>query len=174
MKWSSLEEEPCSIARTLSFVGDRWSLLVLRDCFLRVRRFDEFQRRLGVTRHVLADRLKRFVDGGILQRVAYQTNPERHEYVLTQKGLDLYPVLMAMARWGDTHMDDGKGKPLLYRHTCCGQQFTSVMCCSECGDPLDPRAVRVEPGPGFGEAACSNSAARLLPVTLKSGGNSVS
>lgn len=152
MKWNSLADEPCSIARTLSHVGDRWSLLILRDCFLRVRRFDAFQSRLGVTRHVLADRLKRFVDAGILQRVAYQTSPERHEYVLTQKGLELYPVLMAMARWGDAHMDDGRGSPLLYRHTCCGQQFTAVMCCSECGTLLNPREVRVEPGPGAGDA----------------------
>lgn len=155
MKWNALDEQPCSIARTLSYVGDRWSLLVLRDCFLRVRRFDEFQQRLGVTRHVLADRLKRFVEGGILRRVVYQTKPERHEYVLTQKGLDLYPVLMAMVRWGDAHMDDGKGKPLLYRHTCCGAQFTPVMCCSECGEALDPKAVTVEPGPGLADAAMS-------------------
>lgn len=158
MKWNALDTEPCSIARTLSFVGDRWSLLVLRDCFLRVRRFDEFQRRLGVTRHVLADRLKRFVEAGILNRVAYQTNPERHEYVLTQKGLDLYPVLMAMARWGDVHMDGGAGKPLLYRHQACGCHFSPVMCCSECGEALDPRAVTVEAGPGLGK-----DGAHLLP-----------
>lgn len=164
MKWKSLEEEPCSIARTLAFVGDRWSLLVLRDCFLRVRRFDEFQRRLGVTRHILADRLKRFTDAGILNRVPYQTAPERHEYVLTQKGLELYPVLMAMARWGDAWLDDGHGSPLLYRHRCCDQHFSAVMCCSECGEALDPRQVTVEPGPGLGA-----DAARLLPARRRAG-----
>lgn len=158
MKWNALDMEPCSIARTLSFVGDRWSLLVLRDCFLRVRRFEEFQRRLGVTRHVLADRLKRFVEGGILARVPYQSSPERHEYVLTQKGLELYPVLMAMASWGDAHMDNGSGKPLLYRHQPCGCHFSPVTCCSECGEPLHPRAVTVEAGPGLGD-----DAERLLP-----------
>ncbi|GHE67956.1 transcriptional regulator [Camelimonas fluminis] len=163
MKWRALDAEPCSIARTLSFVGDRWSLLVLRDCFLRVRRFEEFQRRLGVTRHILADRLKRFVEADILTRVAYQSKPERHEYVLTEKGLALYPVLMAMARWGDTYMDDGAGPPLRYRHRPCGRHFTPVMCCSECGEPLDPRSVIVEPGPGL-----DADAARLLPPTPQS------
>lgn len=163
MKWRALDAEPCSIARTLSFVGDRWSLLVLRDCFLRVRRFEEFQRRLGVTRHILADRLKRFVDADILTRVAYQTKPERHEYVLTEKGLALYPVLMAMARWGDAYMDDGAGPPLRYRHRPCGHHFSPAMCCSECGEALDPRAVIVEPGPGL-----DADATRLLPPTPQS------
>lgn len=161
MKWKTLDQQPCSVARTLSFVGDRWSLMVLRDCFLRVRRFEDFQRRLGVTRHVLADRLRRFTAAGILERVQYQAAPRRHEYVLTQKGLELYPVLMAMARWGDAWMDGGKGSPLLYRHRCCGQHFHPVMTCSACGEPLNPRQVQVEPGPGLDE----DRAPLLMPAT---------
>src|SRR5262249_44962641 len=89
MKWSTLEEEQCPVARTVAVIGDRWTLLVLRDCFLRVRRFEEFQARLGVTRHVLADRLKKLVRYGVLRRVPYQERPKRYEYLLTQKGLDL-------------------------------------------------------------------------------------
>ncbi len=81
----------CSVARTVSVIGDRWTLLILRDCFLRVRRFEEFQERLGITRHVLADRLRKLVKAGVLRKVAYQARPRRYEYRLTDKGLDLHP-----------------------------------------------------------------------------------
>jgi DNA-binding HxlR family transcriptional regulator len=86
MKWDALEEEPCSLARTVAVIGDRWSLLILRECFLRIRRFDEFQASLGVTRHLLADRLKKLVRFGVLRRIPYQEAPKRYEYILTQKG----------------------------------------------------------------------------------------
>ena len=91
MKWNSLEEEQCSVARTVAVIGDRWTLLVLRDCFLRVRRFEDFQARLEVTRHVLADRLKKLVRHGVLRRVPYQSRPKRYEYILTQKGTRSLP-----------------------------------------------------------------------------------
>lgn len=158
MRWRDLETEPCSIARTISVIGDRWTLLILRDCFLRVRRFDEFQARLGVTRHLLADRLRRLVKAGVLTKVEYQERPKRFEYRLTQKGLDLYPALMAIVRWGDTHMCDPAGPPLLYRHKGCGQDFHPVMTCSECGEPVGARDVHVHPGAG--EASYSLSAPR--------------
>jgi len=148
MRWDTLEEESCSISRTLAVIGDRWSLLVLRDCFLRVRRFEEFQSRLGITRHLLADRLKKLVRHGVLRRVPYQTSPKRHEYILTQKGLDLYPILMAIVHWGDVHMADERGRPLLHQHKTCGHMFNPVMVCSECGEPLNAREVQVHPGPG--------------------------
>src|SRR5580700_3153935 len=104
MKWNSLEEEQCSVARTVSVIGDRWTLLVLRDCFLGVRRFDLFEARLGVTRHVLADRLKKLVEAGVLRKKLYQVRPDRFEYRLTKKGLDLHPIMMALVQWGDAHM----------------------------------------------------------------------
>jgi DNA-binding HxlR family transcriptional regulator len=151
MKWNSLEEEQCSVARTVSVIGDRWSLLVLRDCLLRVRRFEDFQARLGVTRHVLADRLRKLVRHGVLRRVPYQTRPKRHEYILTQKGLDLYPVIMAIVHWGDVHMVDERGRPRLHQHKLCGKMFDPVMTCSECGQPLSPREVHVHVGPGAKE-----------------------
>ena len=83
MKWDALEEEPCSLARTVAVIGDRWSLLILRECFLRIRRFDEFQASLGITRHLLADRLKKLVRFGVLRRIPYQEAPKRYEYILT-------------------------------------------------------------------------------------------
>jgi DNA-binding HxlR family transcriptional regulator len=148
MKWAALEEEECSLARTVAVIGDRWTLLVLRECFLRVRRFDEFQERLGIARHLLADRLKKLVRFGVLRRVPYQDSPKRHEYILTARGLDLYPVVMAIVHWGDVHMGDERGRPLLHRHKTCGRDFDPVMVCSECGEQLRAREVETRPGPG--------------------------
>jgi DNA-binding HxlR family transcriptional regulator len=138
MKWEALEEEPCSIARTIGVIGDRWTLLILRECFLRTRRFEGFQSALGITRHLLAERLKKLVRMGVLRRIPYQESPKRHEYILTQKGLDLYPIIMALVHWGDTHMVDERGRPLLHEHKKCGKLFNPVMVCSECGEPARP------------------------------------
>ena len=148
MQWSELEQQPCSASRTLSVIGDRWTLLILRDCFLRVRRFDDFQARLGIGRPILANRLKKLVDHFVLTKVAYQQHPTRYEYRLTPKGLDLYPVIMSIVHWGDIHMSGKKGRPLLHRHVACGRHFDPVLVCSECGEALDPRQVQVDPGPG--------------------------
>lgn len=148
MQWSELERQPCSVARTLAVIGDRWTLLVLRDCFLGIRRFDDFQARLGIGRPILADRLHKLVARGVLAKVVYQERPARHEYRLTDKGLDLHPVVMAIVHWGDVHMAGAAGRPLLHRHAACGHRFDPVMTCSECGEALRARDVVVEPGPG--------------------------
>jgi DNA-binding HxlR family transcriptional regulator len=148
MRWSELGEETCSMARTVSVIGDRWTLLILRDCFLRIRRFEDFQERLGVTRPILAERLKKLVDAFVLVKVPYQQRPVRYEYRLTPKGLDLYPIVMAIVHWGDVHMAGKKGRPLLHTHDLCGKDFDPMMVCSECGEPLAPRQVHVHPGPG--------------------------
>ena len=148
MLWNELENQACSLARTLSVIGDRWTLLILRDCFLRVRRFEDFHERLGIGRPILADRLSRLVDAFVLTKVPYQQNPTRYEYRLTPKGLDLYPVIMSIVHWGDVHMAGKKGRPLLHTHVNCRHQFDPVMVCSECLGVLNPRAVRVSPGPG--------------------------
>jgi len=148
MQWSDLEKEPCSVARALSVIGDRWTLLILRDCFLRVRRFDDFHARLGIGRPILADRLQKLVDSFVLTKVAYQQRPTRYEYRLTEKGLALHPVIMAIVHWGDVHMADKKGRPLLHRHAACGEVFDPKLVCSECGEPLEPRQVEVLAGPG--------------------------
>jgi DNA-binding HxlR family transcriptional regulator len=148
MKWDELEEETCSVARTVAVIGDRWTLLVLRECFLRTRRFEAFQTTLGITRHLLAGRLKKLVRFGVLRRIPYQESPRRHEYILTQKGLDLYPVIMSMVNWGNVHMVDSRGRPLLHQHRGCGKMFDPVMVCSGCGEPLNAKEVHVHPGPG--------------------------
>ena len=148
MKWDTLDEEPCSLSRTVAVVGDRWTLLILRECFLRVRRFEAFQSSLQITRHLLSERLKKLVRFGILRRVPYSEAPKRYEYILTQKGLDLYPIIMAMVHWGDSHMGDERGRPLLHEHKTCGKLFDPVMVCSECGEPLHAKQVHVHAGPG--------------------------
>lgn len=148
MRWSEIKDEACSLARTVSVIGDRWTLLILRDCFLQVRRFDDFQARLGVTRHVLADRLAKLVEHQVLTRVIYNEHPARYEYRLTQKGRDLHPVIMGLVHWGDVHMATETGRPLLHRHKACGCDFDPVMVCSECAQPISARDVETRPGPG--------------------------
>ena len=148
MQWSELEDQACSLARTLSVIGDRWTLMILRDCFLRVRRYEDFQQRLGIGRGILSHRLNQLVDAFILAKVPYQNNPLRYEYRLTPKGLDLYPIIMSIVHFGDEHLGDRKGRPLLHRHRTCSCFFDPLMVCSECREPLDPRDVEAVPGPG--------------------------
>lgn len=149
MKWQDVGEMHCSVARSLSILGDRWTLLVLRNAFLAMRRFDDFQASLGVTRHVLADRLGRLVEAGVLKKVPYQDNPPRYEYRLTEMGRDLYPVLLALTAWGDKWLDEGRGAPLEYLHTTCGHKFRPTMVCSACEQVLHPHDVTPMAGPGL-------------------------
>jgi DNA-binding HxlR family transcriptional regulator len=146
MRWSELAEERCSVARSVAVIGDRWTLMLLRDCFLGVRRFDDFQARLGISRGIVADRLKRLVDEGVLRREAYQDRPPRHEYRLTEKGLALHPVIMAIVHWGDVFYAGADGPPLIHRHKACGCDFAPVTTCSECGGTVTARDVEVRPG----------------------------
>src|ERR1700743_568045 len=169
MKWDELEEEACSVARTLGVIGDRWTMLILRECFLRTRRFEAFQSALAITRHLLAERLKKLVRTGILRRVPYQESPKRHEYILTQKGLDLYPIMMAIVHWGDTHMVDERGRPLLHEHKKCGKVFDPVLVCSECGEPLMAREVTTLRGPGARPAAAKRTLERNAKAASRTG-----
>ncbi len=149
MKWDEIGDQPCSVARTLSVLGDRWTMLILRNAFMGIRRFDEFQRSLGVTRHVLSERLKRLVEYGILTKVPYVERQERFEYQLTDKGLDLYPIILTMVQWADKWMDMGLGKPIEFTHKTCGHKFSSKVVCSECNEPIDVKEVKVAAGPGY-------------------------
>ncbi|MEI8145323.1 MAG: helix-turn-helix domain-containing protein [Alphaproteobacteria bacterium] len=144
MKWNTLAEEDCSLARSLAVIGDRWTLLVLRDAFLRVRRFDDFHARLGIARRVLSERLATLVDHGVLEKVAYQERPVRYEYRLTEKGLQLHPVILSLVHWGDRFYAGQAGPPVYHRHKICGQLFHGVMTCSECGEAVAPRDVQIE------------------------------
>ncbi|OAL79288.1 HxlR family transcriptional regulator [Acinetobacter sp. SFB] len=144
MKWDDIGEQPCSIARTLSVIGDRWTLLILRNAFLGTRRFESFQQNLGVTRHVLSDRLKRLVENDILVKTPYVQRQERYEYRLTEKGLALYPILMSMANWADDWMNEGFGKPMQYIHKSCGHKITPRLVCSECNETIHAKQVKPE------------------------------
>ena len=141
--------QDCSIARTLEVVGERWTLLIMRDAFLGVRRFDDIQRDLGISRKVLAERLKHLVEAGMLERLAYSERPARYEYALTEKGFGFVDVLMAMAAWGDRWTAGDAGPPVLRRHRTCGQITQVELRCSVCGETLHSTDVDVEPGPGL-------------------------
>jgi DNA-binding HxlR family transcriptional regulator len=140
-------QEGCSVAATLAVIGDRWTMLVLREAFLRTRRFEDFQRILGIARNVLTDRLRRLVEEGILERRIYQEHPRRYEYRLTEKGLDLWPVLMTLLQWGDRHAVDQPQRLIVHRD--CGGRLGEHLRCDRCGADLGPRDVEVHPGPAL-------------------------
>ena len=148
MRWADVGDLTCSVARALSVVGDRWTLLVLRDAFLGVRRFEDFQT-VGLTRHRLADRLRKLVAGGVLERVRYQERPPRFEYRLTEKGRDLYPVIVSLVRWGDRWMAGEAGPPVELIHRGCGHVITPVLACPDCAEPVTARDMRAQAGPAL-------------------------
>ena len=136
----------CSVAGTLSVVGEKWSLLVLREAFFGVRRFADFQRILGAPRAVLTDRLSTLVEQGILRRVPYQAEGERqrHEYRLTEKGIDLYPTLVALMQWGDRYLADGD-QPVELEHKDCGSTVHLALVCDAGHQLSGAREVRPVP-----------------------------
>ncbi|MGY1595141.1 winged helix-turn-helix transcriptional regulator [Geodermatophilus sp. SYSU D00965] len=137
----------CSVAGALAVVGEKWSLLVLREAFLGVRRFADFQRVLGAPRAVLTDRLNTLVDQGLLRREPYQAQGERqrHEYRLTQKGIDLYPALVALMEWGDRHLAGEGAAPLELRHRDCGEPVHLALVCEAGHELSGARDVRAVP-----------------------------
>jgi len=148
MQRTQFGEMACSIARTLDVVGEPWSPLIVRNIYIGVSRFDELQRSLGVSRKVLAERLRWLTEHGVLEKRAYSTRPPRYEYALTAKGLELFEVLMVMVRWGDQWLAGEAGPPVLYRHHACGRISHVELRCSECGDPMRATDIDVLPGPG--------------------------
>lgn len=136
----------CSVARALEVVGERWSLLIVRDAFYGVRRFEDFQHDLGVARNILTDRLKRLVEQGVLERVQYGERPPRYEYRLTEKGKDLLPVMLTMMRWGDKWYPREMGPPVTFTHSC-GHVTTPTVVCDHCGEELKRRDLQVDPLP---------------------------
>ncbi|WP_414687694.1 winged helix-turn-helix transcriptional regulator [Mycobacterium sp.] len=145
------EHQVCSIARSLELIGDRWTLLIVRDALRGVRRFDDFRARLGVAHNVLSDRLSRLTEAGVLERRLYQQRPDRYEYHLTEQGRDLWPVLMSLLVWGDRYLAP-EGPPLLVLHRNCGGPLTPRLTCGECGAHLGPGDVELRPGPGADRA----------------------
>jgi DNA-binding HxlR family transcriptional regulator len=137
----------CSIAGALEVVGERWTLLLLRDAFLGYRRFEDFQRRNGIARNVLAARLQLLVDEGLLRRERYSERPPRDEYRLTRKGVDLWPAIVALLQWGDKHVhpDD---PPMVLTHRDCGGTLSDRRICERCGAALEAGDVVATPSAG--------------------------
>lgn len=136
------EGEPsCSIARTLEVIGDRWTMLILRDAFRGVRRFDDFQRDLGVARNLLTDRLSKLVGHGILTKQLYREHPPRYEYRLTPRGVDLSPALVALMRWGDKWLAEGQ-PPVSLIHDRCGNPLDQAFVCWTCDQTITPLQIR--------------------------------
>jgi DNA-binding HxlR family transcriptional regulator len=136
----------CSMAAALEIIGERWTILIVRDIFLGVRRFDDLQRSLGVARNILQTRLERLVEQGIVVKKAYQQHPVRYEYRLTAKGADLWPVLMALLQWGDRYAIDGE-RPVIVEHKGCGGELDDRRRCLRCGvDVSVTEAVAVRTG----------------------------
>ncbi|MBV9836980.1 MAG: helix-turn-helix transcriptional regulator [Solirubrobacterales bacterium] len=146
MKHGELSEVYCSLARTWSVIGERWTMLIIREAFRGTRRFDTFQQRLGVGRNVLSNRLGRLTAEGIFDRVRYQQAPDRYEYRLTEKGTDLYPVLLMLMRWGDRYKVDEP--PVRLYHKGCGGLASPELRCAHCGDLVDFHSMRAEYAPG--------------------------
>jgi DNA-binding HxlR family transcriptional regulator len=147
------EGQVCSIANTLELVGERWTLLVIREVFTGHRRFGQMQKSLGVARNVLTTRLQRLVDEGILERRPYSERPERYEYFLTEKGLDLWPLMISLMHWGDKHMPSPGGRPMIVVHKGeCGGEVDDRRVCTRCGKELGVREAKAIEGPGMAAA----------------------
>ena len=148
MKRTDTSDWPCNIARSANLLADLWNVLLIREACLGIRRYDDFQRNLGIGRNILTIRLNLLVDEGILERSAYQANPVRHEYRLTDKGRDAYSVLVAMDAWGRRWLAGPEGTPVLLHHERCDHDMHALVVCSECREPIDVRDVKARPGPG--------------------------
>ena len=148
MLGADYKEQNCSIARALELVGERWTVLILRDIFLGVRRFEALRSDLGVARNVLAARLERLVAEGVLEKRLYQSRPPRHEYRLTDKGLDLWPVIFELMQWGDRYASPPEGPPVVIRHRGCGGVIGERRVCGRCSKAVGIGDVRAELGPG--------------------------
>lgn len=147
------EGQLCSIARSLELIGERWSLLVIREVFFGRRKFTEMQASLGVARNVLASRLERLVEAGILERRLYTERPERYEYFLTEMGLDLWPTIVSLMHWGDRHLPLPEGPPVVIVHKGeCGGEIDDRRICTRCGKHLEVREAKATRGPGLAKA----------------------
>lgn len=147
MQRTNFGDMACSIARTLEVMGEPWTPLVIRDVFVGMNRFEQIQQDLGISRKVLTERLNHLVAHGVLERRPYDNRP-RHEYHLTQRGTELFDVLMVMVGWGDKWLAGEEGPPTLYRHHACGEVSHVDLRCSHCGQAMHAKDIDVLPGPG--------------------------
>src|SRR5271156_1380602 len=146
MKHDELGQVYCSVARTWALLGERWTMLILRECFRGHRRYDDFKSKLRLGSNVLNDRLRLLTEEGVLERAVYQQRPVRYEYRLTQKGQDLYPVLLSLMGWGDKYKNGVPRVKLVHRS--CGHEAAPAMTCAHCGEPLKWREMTAQLRPG--------------------------
>ncbi len=149
MRWNEINTVECSIARALSVVGDRWTMMIVRDVFLGIRRFDAMQKDLDLTPHRLSHRLGKLVRDGILARVEYEKRPRRFEYRLTEKGIDLFPLIVVLNTWGDRWMAGRSGAPIELVHRNCGRAIKPALSCPSCKEKMLPREMSLRPGPAL-------------------------
>ena len=137
-----------SVGHVLDIIGEGWSILIIREAFLGTRRFEEFQAQLGIARNILTARLKKLCANEILDRVPVKEGAKRHEYILTEKGKDMMPLLVALTQWGDKWVFGENNEPVILRDREHGQPIARVRVFSSRGEPLRPRDIEVRPGPG--------------------------
>jgi DNA-binding HxlR family transcriptional regulator len=165
MERTSFASMQCCLARGLEMIGDWWSPLIVRDLFLDIRRFDELVEDLGISRNLLARRLKFLVKNGIIERRAYQRAPLRYEYCLSAAGRDLVPVILALTTWGERWAQPKEGRPILFIHEACGQLFEPQVACSICGAPIKAEDVIAVGGPG----GAAKAGTKLIAKRLRAG-----
>ena len=141
--------DACSMASTLEVIGERWTMHVLRESFLGVRRFEDYRRNIGVARNILSDRLNTLVTEGILRRELYSDRPPRYEYRLTRKGIDLHEILIALMKWGNRWTPNEDGPAVVLRHRECGGTVEPVLSCPDCGEPVHAWDLEALPGPAM-------------------------
>jgi DNA-binding HxlR family transcriptional regulator len=151
-------DQICSIARSLEVIGERWTLLILRDAILGAERFEEFQETLGIASNVLTSRLKLMCDEGVLERLPDEQRPGRPKYVLTEKGRELGPALIMLMKWGDRHYPTAGGPPRLTLHAGCGGDIGADLCCKRCGRSVGPGELELPLGPGIARSTRRASA----------------
>lgn len=162
MQRSSFSEMPCSVAKTLDIIGEWWTLLILRDVFYGVRRFEGLRTHLGISRKVLTSRLGRLTDENILKKSLYQNQPPRYEYRLTKKGLELLPILLTIMNWGDKWKSEPNKPPVVFIHKDCGRKTTPKVVCSHCGGDLNAHNIY----PTAGLSAPPDEVERLREVSI--------
>jgi DNA-binding HxlR family transcriptional regulator len=166
MQLTSLSHWNCSIARTLDVVGEWWTMLIIRDAFRGIRRFDDFQASLGMARSVLAARLRKLTEQGVLERKAYSEHPPRYEYHLTDKGKALHPIVVSMLQWGDTWAQEPDGPPVVLVHDACGKVTRPLLTCPHCGTEVSAANCHSEPNLARrGQSASAQSALAAVSPT---------
>jgi DNA-binding HxlR family transcriptional regulator len=161
MPYRPFEDQNCSVAGALAIIGERWTLLVLREVLLGRRRFQEIKRHTGIATNILTDRLATLVEHGVLERRLYSEQPEAYEYAPTQKARDVAPILIGLVQWGDKYVNAEHGAPRVHVHMACGHDADPHLVCSHCGERVEGRDLKLRPGPGADERQLAEP---LLPA----------